>query len=106
GMRAGTAPGPIAAGAGAGVVLDRGACALRLTGPGTALDLGGVAKGFAVDQAALILRSAGVERALLHGGTSSVAAIGGPGERPGGGVAIQGEGSRIAVELSDASLSV
>jgi thiamine biosynthesis lipoprotein len=47
-----------------------------------ALDLGAVAKAEALDRAAEVLREHGVEAALLHGGTSSVLAIGAPpGER-------------------------
>ncbi|MEW6158722.1 MAG: FAD:protein FMN transferase [Verrucomicrobiota bacterium] len=45
---------------------------------GMRLDLGAIGKGFALDQAADILREAGVNRALLHGGTSTVYALGRP----------------------------
>jgi thiamine biosynthesis lipoprotein len=45
---------------------------------GVMLDLGAIGKGYAIDQAAEILREAGVTSALLHGGTSSVYAIGRP----------------------------
>lgn len=41
-----------------------------------ALDLGAVAKGWALDAAAGILRESGITSALLHAGTSSVLAIG------------------------------
>jgi thiamine biosynthesis lipoprotein len=40
------------------------------------LDLGGVAKGFALDRAAAILIEAGIDNALIHAGTSSIIAIG------------------------------
>ncbi len=46
--------------------------------PRRALDLGGIAKGYALDRAAGVIREAGVGAALLHGGTSSIAAIGAP----------------------------
>ncbi|MBL9135226.1 MAG: FAD:protein FMN transferase [Verrucomicrobiales bacterium] len=46
--------------------------------PGVALDLGGIGKGYALDRAAELLREAGVSSALLHGGTSTVVAIGNP----------------------------
>lgn len=49
---------------------------IRFTRPGVALDLGGIGKGFAIDRAASILRDAGVNRALLHGGSSTIYAIG------------------------------
>jgi thiamine biosynthesis lipoprotein len=60
------------------ILLDRKGCALRFAKPGMAVDLGAVAKGFALDRAAAILREAGVERALLHGGTSTIMALGPP----------------------------
>jgi FAD:protein FMN transferase len=43
--------------------------------PGIRLDLGAIAKGWALDDAARMLREAGIERALLHAGTSSVIAM-------------------------------
>jgi thiamine biosynthesis lipoprotein len=43
---------------------------------GMKLDLGGIGKGYALDIAADILQSAGVDSALLHGGTSSVRVLG------------------------------
>jgi thiamine biosynthesis lipoprotein len=60
------------------VDLDRERGTVRFAVHGMRLDLGGVAKGYALDVAAGILRAAGVERALMHGGTSSVIAIGSP----------------------------
>jgi FAD:protein FMN transferase len=58
------------------VVLDAMECTVRFTRAGVELDLGGIAKGFALDRAAVVLRDAGVEHALLHGGTSSILAFG------------------------------
>jgi thiamine biosynthesis lipoprotein len=52
--------------------------AVRFRRPGMRLDFGAIGKGFALDRAAALLREAGVESALLHGGTSSVLAIGRP----------------------------
>jgi thiamine biosynthesis lipoprotein len=74
--------------------------------PGLSLDLGGVAKGFALDHAARVLRESGVPRALLHGGTSSVIALGSPEDAPAWRIAVQGEDSQIVVELKDCALSV
>ncbi len=49
---------------------------------GMDLDLGGIAKGYAVDRAAEILRAAGVNAALITSGNSSIYALGSPpGER-------------------------
>jgi thiamine biosynthesis lipoprotein len=46
--------------------------------PGVRLDPGAIGKGYALERAAELLREAGVGRALLHGGTSSVYALGAP----------------------------
>jgi FAD:protein FMN transferase len=82
---------------------------VRLEGPGTRIDLGGIAKGHALDQAGALLRSHGVTSALLHGGTSSVVAIGAPGA-PGGPdgwrVALGPGPGAATVTLRDEALSV
>jgi len=44
------------------------------------IDLGGVGKGFGLDRMADVLRRWGIDRALLHGGSSSVLALDGPSE--------------------------
>lgn len=62
----------------AAVSLDRERLAVRFTDQAAAIDLGAIAKGYALDKAADIIREAGVASALLHGGTSSIAAIGAP----------------------------
>ena len=61
------------------LTLDKEAFTLRFGTAGMRLDLGGVAKGFALDRAAETLRDEGVERALLHGGTSTVVGLSGKG---------------------------
>lgn len=53
----------------------------RLTGAGAALDLGGIAKGFALDRAAAILRRHGVANALINAG-GDLRALGRRGDRP------------------------
>ena len=58
--------------------LDPSGRRARLARPGAHLDLGAIGKGHALDLAARALREHGVERALLHGGTSSVVALGAP----------------------------
>ena len=68
--------------------LDPARCTVRFARPGVAIDLGGIGKGYALEQAAEVLREAGVVSALLHGGTSSVQAVGG---------APDGRGWRIAI---------
>lgn len=99
----------IVAGASAGsaaIELDAGACTIRFRTPGIALDLGGIAKGHAIDCAAAVLREHGVTAALLHGGTSSVAAIGAPPAARGWKVALARAPDAPVVTLRDTTLSV
>jgi thiamine biosynthesis lipoprotein len=64
------------------VHLDPARRTLRFDVSGVEIDLGGIAKGYAVDQAVEILRSSGVTAALVSSGTSSIYALGSPpGER-------------------------
>jgi thiamine biosynthesis lipoprotein len=94
------------------VELDADRLTVRFTRPGVMLDLGAIGKGFAIDCAAEILREAGVTSALLHGGTSTVYAIG---RSPGGArwkIAVPSPDNNAdapplaTVELEDDSLSV
>jgi thiamine biosynthesis lipoprotein len=88
--------------------LDEARLAVRFARPGLAIDLGGLAKGFALDAAGEVLRSHGIRCALLHAGTSSVTAIGAPDDQPEGWRVALGEragGAPVAV-LRDAALSV
>jgi len=52
--------------------LDRRATTIRLTRPGVEMDLGAIAKGYAVDRALSVLKAAGVTRAVVDLGESSV----------------------------------
>jgi thiamine biosynthesis lipoprotein len=55
---------------------------LRFQQAGMEIDLGGIAKGYAIDQAVEILRSRGIRSALVSSGASSIYALGSPpGER-------------------------
>jgi thiamine biosynthesis lipoprotein len=87
------------------VELDPAASTVRFTRPGVTLDLGGTAKGHALDSAARVLRDAGVTSALVHGGTSSVIAIGAPPDQPAWKIALadSGEPPRI-ISLKDSAL--
>jgi thiamine biosynthesis lipoprotein len=71
------------------VILNKENLTVEFDRDGVMIDLGAIGKGYAIDQAAGILRDFGVTSALLHGGTSTVYAMGRP---PGG------EPWKIAVE--------
>jgi thiamine biosynthesis lipoprotein len=62
------------------VLLDAGNRTVRFARDGVMLDLGAIGKGYAVERAAEFLHEAGVTSALIHGGTSTVCAIGRPPE--------------------------
>ena len=67
------------------LLLDTAALTVQFSDPdlNAALDLGGIAKGWALDCAADSLMQNGITLALLHGGTSSIRAIGTPPGTPG-----------------------
>ncbi|MEK6322161.1 MAG: FAD:protein FMN transferase [Acidobacteriota bacterium] len=60
------------------VLLNERTRSIRFDREGVELDLGGIAKGYAVDRAAEILRASGVTSALITSGSSSIYAIGAP----------------------------
>jgi thiamine biosynthesis lipoprotein len=60
------------------VELDEATSTIRFERPGVMLDLGSIGKGYALENAAQLLVDAGVTSALLHGGTSTVCALGNP----------------------------
>jgi len=60
------------------VKLDSGRRTIRFDTTGVELDLGGIAKGYAVDRAVEILRAAGISAALVSSGTSSIYGLGSP----------------------------
>jgi len=63
--------------------LDAGDCRVHAARSGVRLDLGGIGKGYAIDLMAELLEEWGIERALVHGGFSSVIALEGPANRDG-----------------------
>ncbi len=88
------------------VTLDRARPSVTMGAPGVVLDFGAVAKGFVIDLIADELLAAGVTSAIVHGGTSTVRAIGGT---PGGDAwAVRvGDGAEAPlVGLRGAALSV
>lgn len=88
------------------VRIDPSGRTVRFAQPGTALDLGAVGKGVALRAAARVLREARVEAALVHGGCSSVLAIGAPPGAPAWRVRLGPGPGAPCVALRDASLSV
>jgi thiamine biosynthesis lipoprotein len=73
------------------VALNAENCTIHFQKPGLEINLGSIGKGYALDRVAELLRERwNVKAALLHGGHSSVYAIGGePGSRRGWPVGIQ-----------------
>ncbi len=53
------------------VLLDRATCSVRFSQPGVRIDLGGIAKGYAVDRGIAILQRAGIKHALVSAGGDS-----------------------------------
>lgn len=71
------------------VLLDEGRCAVQFDREGVSLDFGAIGKGYAIERAANLLRENGITRALLHGGTSTIYAIGAPPDAEGWTIALQ-----------------
>jgi thiamine biosynthesis lipoprotein len=93
------------------VQLDKANSTVRFLHDGAMLDLGAIGKGYAVQEAAELLREAGITSALLHGGTSSIYAIGRPPEADAWMVAIENPTAPnsppiATIPLKDESLSV
>jgi FAD:protein FMN transferase len=92
------------------VVLDDESRRVGFDREGVRLDLGAIGKGYAVQRAARVLREVGVGSALIHGGTSSVYAVGSPPDGAAWRVAIrhpaEPESILAVADLCDSSLSV
>lgn len=91
------------------VRLDESAFTVSFDAPGVEIDLGAIGKGYAVDCAVEILRGAGIVSALIHGGTSTVCALGNPPDEDGWNIAVNRGGEttqRLVFTLRDSSLSV
>jgi thiamine biosynthesis lipoprotein len=92
------------------VIIDLQRSTIAFDRPGVELDLGGIAKGYAVDRAVAVLARAGVAAALVSAGGSTVYGMGAPPGRKGWEVSIQDplRPRRIArrVVLRDRALSV
>ncbi|HET6383592.1 MAG TPA: FAD:protein FMN transferase [Armatimonadota bacterium] len=85
------------------IELDEERFAIRFDVAGASLDLGAIGKGYAVEQAMALLQEAGVKYAILHAGTSTVAALGAPPDRAAWRIAVANpaeEGKTVAtIEL-------
>jgi FAD:protein FMN transferase len=81
---------------------------VRARTSGVEVDLGGVGKGYAIDAAIEELRNSGITSALLHGGTSSVHALGTPPGRETWAVSWAGapDATHAVIRLRDRALSV
>jgi thiamine biosynthesis lipoprotein len=88
------------------VELDRRAGSVRFLDRRVRLDLGGIAKGQALDLAGRSLREHGLQAALLHGGTSSILALGAPPGRTGWSVALESGPDPAQVVLADRALGL
>jgi thiamine biosynthesis lipoprotein len=92
------------------VELDEDEFTVRFKAAGVTLDLGAIGKGYALERAAALLVEAGITSALLHGGTSTIVAIGAPPGADYWSVAIQhparSDESVAVVPLCNESLSV
>lgn len=87
------------------VLFDEDGGYIKFRKPGVEIDLGGFGKGYAIDRAIEILRENGVRRALLHGGTSSIATIGNPPDNEGWNIALQAP-LQQSISLREQCLSV
>ncbi len=92
------------------VELREGDFTVRFKRRGIEIDLGGYGNGYAIERAIGILKENGITSALLHGGTSSVFAIGSPPLESGWKIALSAtfnDGENPAsIELKDMGLSV
>jgi thiamine biosynthesis lipoprotein len=91
------------------IVLNERTHAIRFDREGVELDLGGIAKGYAVDKAAEILRASGVTSAFITAGSSSICAIGAPADQTFWRVEVSDPLDRAhkleAIEIKDRSVS-
>ncbi len=92
------------------VELDEDALTVTFARPGVRIDLGAIGKGYGVERAAQTLVENGIERALLHGGTSTLVALGAPPDADAWTIALQHplqpNGTLGVVALRDTALSV
>ena len=92
------------------VILNAPEQTIYFARPGVELDLGGIAKGYAVDRAVEVLRRGGISRALVSAGGSTIYGLGAPPHEAGWEVKIQNpvapDTTVLRVRLKDEALSV
>ena len=92
------------------VLLDRRARTVRFDRPGVELDLGGIAKGYAVDRVVELLRRRGITSAVVNLGGSSVYGLGAPPGKEAWEIGVQdptrSNWIALTVSLRDRALSV
>jgi thiamine biosynthesis lipoprotein len=92
------------------VILDVERKTIRFDRPGVELDLGGIAKGYAVDRVVELLRSRQVVAALVSAGGSTIFGLGAPPGEPGWEVAVQDPvdpgGVALKVRVKDRAVSI
>jgi FAD:protein FMN transferase len=66
------------------ILFDQQARAIRFAQAGMELDLGGIAKGYAVDRAVTLLKQRGIATALVNACGSTIYGLGSPPDAPGG----------------------
>jgi thiamine biosynthesis lipoprotein len=92
------------------VILDPGHHTIHFDRPGVELDLGGIAKGYAVDRVVKVLKAGNVAAALVSAGGSTIYGLGAPPDRTAWTISIQDpvDSRKVArdVELKDRALSV
>jgi len=95
---------------GAHVTLDHGARTIAFDAPGVEIDLGGIAKGYAVDRVVALFRQRGVVAALISAGGSTIYGLGAPPGRAGWDVELQDPiasgKTALTVQLKNRALSV
>jgi thiamine biosynthesis lipoprotein len=92
------------------VILDRPSRTIRFDAPGVELDLGGIAKGYAVDRVVAILRARSIPAALISAGGSTIYAVGAPPDRSSWSIAIQdpldARKQALTIDVTDRALSI
>jgi len=95
---------------GAHVILNAAARTIAFDEPGVELDLGGIAKGYAVDRVVAMLKRRGIATALISAGGSTIYGLGAPPGREAWDVTIQdpidARTFALTVRLKDRAVSV